>query len=145
MPLRQNTMPWRPGQNTNWLLSTSCGFAMLGGCLRWCGGPTIRATGRFMARGEKSSRHRSHIDSDRAFADRAFPTTSTTLRRARSVCSASAFAMGSALPEVRGFRLRAVDGRLDDGAPLHTVHLQWQTTAIGTVSKQQQQHQESIS
>ena len=68
----------------------------------------------------------------------------TTVRRARSVCSASAFAMSSALPEVRDFRLRAVDGRLDGGAPLHTVHLQWQTAAVGTVSKQQQQHQESI-
>ena len=52
--------------------------------------------------------------------------------------------MSSALPEVRDFRLRAVDGRLDGGAPLHTVHLQWQTAAVGTVSKQQQQHQESI-
>ena len=68
----------------------------------------------------------------------------TTIRRARSVCSASAFAMSSALPEVRDFRLRAVDGRLDGGAPSHTVHLQWETAAIGTVSKQQQQqHQES--
>ena len=52
--------------------------------------------------------------------------------------------MSSALPEVRDFRLRAVDGRLDGGAPLNTVHLQWQTAAVGTVSKQQQQHQESI-
>jgi len=49
----------------------------------------------------------------------------TTISRTRSVCSASAFAMSSALPGVRDFRLRAADGRLDGGAPLHTVHLQW--------------------
>ena len=52
--------------------------------------------------------------------------------------------MSSALPEVKDFRLRAVDGRLDGGAPLNTVHLRWQTAAIGTVSEHQQQHQESI-
>ena len=34
----------------------------------------IRAAGRFMARDEELPRHGDHVDSDRAFSDRAFPT-----------------------------------------------------------------------
>ena len=74
MTLMQNTIAWRPGQNKNCLLSASCGFAMLDGYLSWCGVPAIRAAGRFRARSEKSPCHSDHVDSDRAFSDRAFPT-----------------------------------------------------------------------
>ena len=34
----------------------------------------VRTAGRFMARDEKLPRHGDHVDSDRAFSDRAFPT-----------------------------------------------------------------------
>ena len=133
---------WQCGdlvRNKNWMLSPSCGFAMLDGCLGWCGGPW----GRCPCARMEVKQYAELVDSWRcadnyhAMASMLIPTgffptglsrpNLTTISRTRSEWTGHCSGYGLR----RSITMPSAVACFHGGAPPHTVHLQWRTVAGG--------------